>query len=239
MLDVHPPHESIQNWKTYLLHMSMIVLGLLIAIGLEQTVEAIHHTHQRHELIEDFRNECRRNIDITDANLIEAAAFRDWELAWIAALEDAEPKNGVITITVPPFAFGKSTGPSRAVWSVAKSNGKVALLPEDLAEIYDRTDYEAAGLIAARQDDQNAAAKVGAVFDELRLTPEPGHSLSIKAQNLHLLAAALARDLEQRDSERLWAAYLNGACRAVLDNVPDRAAMDPYMYKEAAKFPQK
>ena len=50
MLDVHPPHEPIHSWKAYLLHMSTIVLGLLIAIGLEQSVEAIHRARETREL---------------------------------------------------------------------------------------------------------------------------------------------------------------------------------------------
>ena len=50
MIDVHPPHEGIHTWKDYLLHMSTIVLGLLLAIGLEQSVEALHRAHERQEL---------------------------------------------------------------------------------------------------------------------------------------------------------------------------------------------
>jgi hypothetical protein len=46
MLDVHPPHESIHTWKDFSIHIATIVVGLLIAIGLEQTVEHFHHRHQ-------------------------------------------------------------------------------------------------------------------------------------------------------------------------------------------------
>lgn len=46
MLDVHPPHEAAHSWKDFLIHISTIVIGLLIAVGLEQTVEWIHHRHQ-------------------------------------------------------------------------------------------------------------------------------------------------------------------------------------------------
>jgi hypothetical protein len=50
MLDVHPPQHAAHTWRDFFIHIATIVLGLLIAIGLEQSVEAIHHRHQRQEL---------------------------------------------------------------------------------------------------------------------------------------------------------------------------------------------
>ena len=37
MLDVHAPHESIHTWKSFFIHIATIVIGLFIAVGLEQT----------------------------------------------------------------------------------------------------------------------------------------------------------------------------------------------------------
>ena len=48
MLDIHAPHESIHSWRDFFIHIATIVVGLLIAIGLEQTVEYFHHRHQLH-----------------------------------------------------------------------------------------------------------------------------------------------------------------------------------------------
>jgi hypothetical protein len=67
MLDVHPPHESAHSWKDFLLHIATIVVGLLIAVGLEQTVEAVHHRSQRSELREPLERESRQVLkDATD-----------------------------------------------------------------------------------------------------------------------------------------------------------------------------
>lgn len=46
MLDVHAPHEVVHTWKAFFIHIATIAIGLLIAIGLEQTVEFFHHRHQ-------------------------------------------------------------------------------------------------------------------------------------------------------------------------------------------------
>ena len=48
MLDIHPPHHAATTSRDFFIHIATITIGLFIAIGLEQTVEAIHHLHQRH-----------------------------------------------------------------------------------------------------------------------------------------------------------------------------------------------
>ena len=44
MLDVHAPHETVHTWKGCFIHLATIVIGLLIAVGLEQMVEKIPAT---------------------------------------------------------------------------------------------------------------------------------------------------------------------------------------------------
>jgi len=45
-MEIHPPVNSIQSPREFFVHLSMITIGILIALGLEQSVEAWH----RHEL---------------------------------------------------------------------------------------------------------------------------------------------------------------------------------------------
>ena len=54
MLDVHAPHEVVHTWKDFFIHIATIAIGLLIAIGLEQTVEFFHHRHQLREAREQL-----------------------------------------------------------------------------------------------------------------------------------------------------------------------------------------
>jgi hypothetical protein len=61
MLDVHAPHESVRTWKDFLIHIAAIAVGLLIALGLEQTVEYFHHRHQVSETREALRVEREQN----------------------------------------------------------------------------------------------------------------------------------------------------------------------------------
>ncbi len=61
MIDIHAPHERTHSWTDFLIHIATIVVGLFIAIGLEQTVELIHRSHQRHQLEADLRIEAENN----------------------------------------------------------------------------------------------------------------------------------------------------------------------------------
>ena len=46
MLDVHPPLHAAHGWRDFFVHIATIVIGLLIALGLEQSAEGIHHRCQ-------------------------------------------------------------------------------------------------------------------------------------------------------------------------------------------------
>jgi hypothetical protein len=61
MLDVHAPYETIQTWKTFFTHLATIVIGLLIAVGLEQTVVYFHHRQQVAEIRRSLADERRIN----------------------------------------------------------------------------------------------------------------------------------------------------------------------------------
>jgi hypothetical protein len=41
-MEVHPPHAPLHSWKDFWIHLGTITIGLLIAISLEQSVEALH-----------------------------------------------------------------------------------------------------------------------------------------------------------------------------------------------------
>jgi hypothetical protein len=69
MLDVHPPHEAAHTWTDFFIHIGTIVIGLLIAIGLEQAVELVHHRHQRHDLQVDLHDEADQNLQVIARDL--------------------------------------------------------------------------------------------------------------------------------------------------------------------------
>ena len=70
MLDVHAPHELLHTWKSFFIHIATIVIGLLIAIGLEQGVEAIH-----------WHKQVRTARDVLRNELLEANRFYEFRVA--------------------------------------------------------------------------------------------------------------------------------------------------------------
>ena len=75
MIDIHPPQHAPMTRREFFTHLFIVVLGILIAIGLEQTVELIHEHHQRIELREGVITDARiylRDVDQNrDANIRE------------------------------------------------------------------------------------------------------------------------------------------------------------------------
>jgi hypothetical protein len=133
MLDVHAPHESLHTWRGFFIHIATIVIGLLIAIGLEQSVEFFHHRHQVAETREALRierlinvnrfaemtAEFRRRMPILDQNL---AVYR-----FLLAHPGASPDQWPATIdwsnlAVPYFD---------AAWRVAQQSSILEHMPAD------------------------------------------------------------------------------------------------------------
>jgi hypothetical protein len=142
-MEVHPPEHPIFTWKQFFIHMTTVCLGLLIAIGLEQSVEALHRHHQRHQLEADLRAEGVRNLHTA----IIAMDFGDWLARWNSQqaqeLDRAAAQGRVpLYIHEPPghpAHFGRH---SDAVWTVAQSSATLNLLPRSEAERYAHPYYD-------------------------------------------------------------------------------------------------
>jgi hypothetical protein len=68
MIDIHPPHKSDHTWTDFFIHIGTIILGILIALGLEQSLEDLHRRHQLHELREGAITDARIYLHDVDQN---------------------------------------------------------------------------------------------------------------------------------------------------------------------------
>ncbi|HET6170048.1 MAG TPA: hypothetical protein VFE01_07700 [Terracidiphilus sp.] len=145
MIDIHAPHETVHTWRDFFIHIATIVVGLIIAIGLEQTVEAIHHQHQRDELTGQMREEAQQNLPV----IRESISRLQLQRAYIQSLESALLSGKVagtdvsVAAVAPQGGSGIFISPSRGTWATAQAAGLVALLPQDQAKLYARLDFEA------------------------------------------------------------------------------------------------
>jgi hypothetical protein len=132
MLDVHAPHEPINSWKGFVLHIATIAIGLLIALGLEQAVEHFHNRHEvreaREALAAEHEENIRRYHDNVRAHLLRLANQNNDQrvLRYLLAHPDAPQGKlpGVMT-------FGEITiaEPVEAAWSTVERSEVASLLP--------------------------------------------------------------------------------------------------------------
>src|SRR5579864_5626994 len=97
MIDIHAPHERTHSWTDFLIHIATIVVGLFIAIGLEQTVELIHRSHERNQLQADLRAEAENNRVII-AHDLRLQELEPWFDQAINAIASTSPQQGKIHI---------------------------------------------------------------------------------------------------------------------------------------------
>jgi hypothetical protein len=197
MLDVHAPHETVHSWKDFFIHIATICIGLLIAIGLEQTVEWVHHRHQLHQLEADLHTEGIRNLHVALDNIRNSELRRNTDAA----------RQHRVPVTLPSPQDVKYVKPAYAVWAVAQQSGTSALLPREDAQRYVRL-YGTVQTAAEHLDAINAAgsrrraAMLPAVADLTSIQDFPTHNQSLgynlsllTPEDLRLVRDAIANDL--------------------------------------------
>ena len=60
-MEVHPPHKPIHSIREFMVHLLAITIGLLIALGLEASVERLHYRSLVREARENMAQEIREN----------------------------------------------------------------------------------------------------------------------------------------------------------------------------------
>jgi hypothetical protein len=136
MLDVHPIDARLHGWRDFFIHIATIVVGLCIAVGIQQLVETIHNHYQIIETREALRLERESNRETLAGN----------EASWrwgIAELQNnllvfkylqrhpgtpQEKLPGVLLWASSDYKFAS------AVWDATEKSGVVALLPREEIE---------------------------------------------------------------------------------------------------------
>jgi hypothetical protein len=201
MIDIHPPHHAATTRRDFFIHLVTVVLGILIAIGLEQAVEYFHHCDQVAQLTEQMRTEAQNNLplirDSIDRLKVQATYIRSLEDALLAG----KPSGDSVGVHgVPPNAGSALyVSPSRATWSAAQSAGLAALLPADQVKLFARIDYNTVEEISA---DEN-------LHETLRTLV----SQCLRAQYDHANPAVQPISISHRDDLLLQLGQVDGALR--------------------------
>ena len=137
-MEVHPPDHPIMTWKQFLVHMATICLGLLIAIALEQSVEALHHHEQARELREALGHETQQILHDQTSTAQNHDAINTWASLRRQQLYDGLWSNKPVPPTPPLPNITATPNPADPIFTAALANGRVALLtPEEVAVYQD------------------------------------------------------------------------------------------------------
>ncbi len=133
MLDVHPPHQPAHTWKDFLIHIATICVGLLIAVGLEQAVEAIHHHHQAEQIIEALQRESDANEQVNRQDLENLRVYTATLTRNISGLTAAPVDHGMVHYAwaKPPSGIGWLPL-SNASWLMARDSAAFPQLPAEM-----------------------------------------------------------------------------------------------------------
>jgi hypothetical protein len=134
MLDVHPPEHTPHSWRDFFIHIATIVVGLCIAVGLEQTVEAVHHHHQMRQTRERIHSEVALNDRISqeDARQLELIVTREKHNLEIMHAADTQ---GSVATEEPDFSWNLQ-GLYDSAYNDGRENGALALMPYDESAMY-------------------------------------------------------------------------------------------------------
>jgi hypothetical protein len=152
MLDVHPPHSPTHTWKDFFTHIATIVIGLLIAIGLEQTVEFFHHRHQVTQMEEALREESLENRHVVRDDLDSIGAIDHVVEANIVILQHSRLGSGKEFLLLAPLPSARLYAPIDAAWLGMLNSGLIPIVPRQLSGNYWKLDFTIQRAIATQQE---------------------------------------------------------------------------------------
>jgi hypothetical protein len=132
-MELHHP-APIRTLKEFLTHLVIVILGILIALGLEALVDAHHHKKFAAEAVEGFRHELADNrVQVVEV-LQGMPPLREQILAQIAALATPAPPGGAgQAIKYPGIRFNFITTSS---WDTAIATQALNDIPYASAKRY-------------------------------------------------------------------------------------------------------
>ena len=135
MIDIHPSTHAANTWREFFIHIATIVLGLLIAIGLEQAVQYIHERRELRTAREELRAEVDEDSQIAVRNMqsihdLQARLNADMALL-LAHRATNKPLTGKLDFT---WLFFKTR---YAALNSNQLSGSLTLMPHRELEQYD------------------------------------------------------------------------------------------------------
>lgn len=177
MLEVHAPHHTPMTWKEIILHIGIITTGLLIALGLEQTVEFFHHRHMVAETRKSLAAEREVNKLYFSVQTEELNRILPLLQTNLAVYEYLRQHPGAPKSQWPGEIhwYGMYPRYIDAVWKTAQANNVLHYMPQsevrNLSGLYDRLALLTEANQAAKQTKRALFINSIEQADPAKLTP--------------------------------------------------------------------
>jgi hypothetical protein len=133
-MDVHAPHESIHTWKDFTIHLTIMTIGLFIALMLEAGVEYWHHRQIVAEARANIRQEIEQNHEDAQKDAVSVQRSID-------AIE-TNVKTLHVMMTRPKHFHGSIENSMNfdsfhdAAWQTARDTGALSYMPYEEVQRY-------------------------------------------------------------------------------------------------------
>ncbi|MBV9268760.1 MAG: hypothetical protein JO061_21505 [Acidobacteriaceae bacterium] len=137
-MEIHAPEHPLRSWTDILLHLGIVTIGILIALGLEGLLEWQHHQALAREARENIRNEIRDNREELVSGLRGILENQKNQYAALRYINDAlahRKLSGKLEIGWHLLSILNSS------WTTAQALGALSFMPyaevKKYAEVYD------------------------------------------------------------------------------------------------------
>jgi hypothetical protein len=133
-MDIHAPHEPVHTWKDFAIHLTIVTIGLFIALMLEALVEHIHHRHIVAEARANIRQEIEIDHEAAQKDLVGLEKSIDTVKANVQTIHalSKHPKHfhGSLINTMAFDSFDD------AAWRTARDTGALSYMPYQEVQRY-------------------------------------------------------------------------------------------------------
>jgi hypothetical protein len=165
MLDVHAPHGTVHTWKDFFIHLGTIAIGLLIAIGLEQSVEALHHRQQVREMALKLHQETSDNLAVIAYDLKACDTLLSAIAANVESLKRIGTQHSSATWSPVALATNRFFIPAETAWLMMRDGALLSLVPYSLADNYWKLDATESALVSRRTAMSDSRVRLNAAID--------------------------------------------------------------------------
>jgi hypothetical protein len=165
MLDVHASHGSVHSWKDFFIHLGTIAIGLLIAIGLEQSVEALHHRRQAREMALKLHQESTDNLEVVAYDLKGCDQLLSVIAANVESLKLLGSEHSDASWSPVALAPIRFFVPVETAWLMMRDGALLPLVPDLLAENYWKLDATENALTSTRAGLASSRVRLNAAID--------------------------------------------------------------------------